>query len=391
MAVESRSLDGAPPSAILSDTDLRGFDALSPSEQEFIWLRDGRILYTVAEPDISGNTCNLWQIPVDTHTGAPLAKPERLTNWAGFCITGLSQTSDGKRLVFSRQTTQVSLHGASFDPRKLQLGVPNRLTLTEDWSLPIGWMPGSKVVLMLSNREGSWGFYKQGQHGAAAEAILTGIKTKPDWASISPDRRWILYYIRDFSDPITPAHIMRVPLSGGPPEDIGDAQLKAMNCPSSVASMCVVSEITPDNREVIFSAWEPETGRGKELARVQDEHADNLRWALSPDGTRIAISDGSNSFAIVSLNDQTVQHVDVKGDAYPRSWTWAADGRGLFVSTAVQQGAQLSYCDLRGGLHTLWQVKGQKVLLIASPAPNGHSIAIAASAESTNMWMMENF
>jgi len=391
LSVESRRIDGGAPSTILSGADLTGFDPLPPSEQEFIWLRDGRILYTVAEPDIRGKTCNLWQIPINTATGRPLAKPKRLTNWAGFCVTGLSQTSDGKRLVFTRETNQLTIYTADYDAGKLRLSVPARLTLTDDWSLPVGWTSDSKTLIILSNRQGGWGFYKQNRNAGMAEPIITGIKDKPSWASISSDGRWILYDARDGDDPRTAAHIMRVPLSGGLPEDTGEARAQAMNCPGSTPSKCVISELTQDNQEVVFSAWEAQGGRENELARIRHRHAENLRWVLSRDGSHIAISDGDASLDILSFSDHSVRHLTLRPASYLEKWTWAADGNGLFVSTPVQQGTRLCYVDLTGRLQTLWKVKGQKVILIPSPAPNAHTIAFAASAGDANIWMMEKF
>jgi hypothetical protein len=114
-------------------------------------------------------------------------------------------------------------------------------------------------------------------------------------------------------------------------------------------------------------------------------------WVLSPDGSRVAIADGGANLEIASLTDASVQRISVTPMTYLRTWTWAADGKGLFVSTAVQQGTRLCYLDLRGKLRTLWEVKGQKVLLIPSPAPDAHTMAVAASAQDANIWMIERF
>jgi hypothetical protein len=61
--------------------------------------------------------------------------------------------------------------------------------------------------------------------------------------------------------------------------------------------------------------------------RNRDEHADNLRWDLSPDGSRIALSDGYDTFRLLSLNHQPVQQLDLRGGAHLRTWTWAAEAR----------------------------------------------------------------
>jgi hypothetical protein len=246
-------------------------------------------------------------------------------------------------------------------------------------------------LIILSNRQGTWGFYKQNQNASLAAPIITDIKAKPIWAAISPDRRWLLYAARDGDDPLGVVHIMRVPLSGGLPEETGEGRAQAIKCPNSASSMCVLSEVKPDNQEVNFVAWDPLIGRAKNLGSFRHQRAEKLRWELSPDGNRIAISDGYATIDILSLIDNSVQRIFLGGDVYFRDWAWAGDGKGLFVSSTVQQGTRLCYLDFQGRLQTLWEVKGQKVFLVTAPAPDSHAIAVAASANDANEWMMERF
>jgi Tol biopolymer transport system component len=69
---------------------------------------------------------------------------------------------------------------------------------------------------------------------------------------------------------------------------------------------------------------------------------------------------------------------------------WAADGKGLFVSTSVQGGAELLYVALHGGTQVLWRTHGGSQIPVR-PSPDGRHLAIQAWTVDCNLWMMENF
>ncbi len=90
----SADLEGRPSVVLFGSHEMKQVN-------DFLWLPDGRLLYLVPEPEsLQGTLCNFWEMPLDKHTGAPVAKPKRLTNWSGFCMSGLSTTADGKKLAF---------------------------------------------------------------------------------------------------------------------------------------------------------------------------------------------------------------------------------------------------------------------------------------------------
>ena len=63
-------------------------------------LPDGRMIYSVSEPPPKQSDANLWEMRIDARTGQGVSPPRRITNWAGFTLSGLSITADGKRLAF---------------------------------------------------------------------------------------------------------------------------------------------------------------------------------------------------------------------------------------------------------------------------------------------------
>src|SRR5262249_35358989 len=107
--------------------------------------------------------------------------------------------------------------------------------------------------------------------------------------------------------PVVP--LMRVPLEGGTPQVL----LKFIpygrpRCASSPASVCVIAEQSEDGQPIIFSAIDPVKGRGGQLGRLETERGADYHWALSSDGTRIAILKARSSrIYILDLNKHSLR------------------------------------------------------------------------------------
>jgi len=390
LTIESRDLEGASPVTVLSSADLQGFDSVPVGEQTFVWLPDGRLIYAKGEPGADCPT-NLFEVRIDRDTGAPKEEPKQITDWAGFCIFGLAATADGRKMSVGRQTEEVPIFVAEYDALKQRIATPNRLTLTEDFSFPIGWTPDSKGIVFMSKRDGVWGIYEQLMTASTSEPLVTGLRQNIG-ATVNHD--WLLYLRPNVLNRTeAPQAIMRVPLSGGAAEEMLSGRLNGIGCGWSRGARCVISELSADKKEIVFSSFDPVKGRGTELARFHDEHAESLDWKLSPEGNRIALArDLEARIRVLSLKQRMVANIDIKGGAQLRPFDWAADGKGFFAALAVQQGAQLAYIDLHGNASSLWERKGHNnVLILPRPAPDGRHIAIATGRQSTNLWMLEDY
>jgi hypothetical protein len=176
-------------------------------------------------------------------------------------------------------------------------------------------------------------------------------------------------------------------------------------CARAPSTLCVITEQTADRKQLIFTAFDPIRGRGHELARYEITWPGAYDWDLSPDGSRLAISKyPGQQIHILPLNGGTATNIVVKGWSSLWSLNWAADGKGLFVSSATQAGSALLRVDLKGNAHVLWQQKGSiapwgiplPVVIGPSapwavPSPDGRHLAIYQSNLNANIWMMENF
>ena len=388
----TRELKGGPVTTILSPPDMKNMN-------EIAILPDGRFLYTLPEPDAVGNSCNYWTQHLDERTGVLDHKPTRLTNWGAGCAGGTIVTADGKKLIFTKWMSHVSIYVTDLAPNGTRISGTRRFTLTESWDLPADWTTDSKEVIFRSNRNGHMGIFKQSLSEDTAEPLV--LRTEDIGHTIvTPDGRWVIYSVPTKpDDQEAPVQVMRVPISGGPSETVLTARPPGITqCAKPPANLCIVLEDDQDRKQFTFSSFDALSGRGRELARIDygaDKHDADKKdydFILSPDGTRLAFTTGHEELIhILSVRGQPLQEIRVKG-----GWTriedmeWAADSKGLFVAHGIPGGAALLYVDLQGNAHVLWQQQGGSGTY-AFPSPDGRHLAFLGWTIEGNIWMMENF
>jgi Tol biopolymer transport system component len=147
---------------------------------------------------------------------------------------------------------------------------------------------------------------------------------------------------------------------------------------------------------MVITSFDPIKGRGPELARLDlsPEYETNpntyLFWNISPDGTRLAASQGPDGpLQIRSLRDQRTQ-VMQNGLNHIQVPQWTAEGKALFVCGVINSGSQaLWHVDLNGNAKVLKGTNSGNCWGL--PSPDGRHLALNDSKLSANMWMMENF
>ena len=382
-AIESRDLKGGRPATILSETSLRSFS----------WLPDGRMIYSLAEPDPNGISCNFWETRIDAQTGAINGRPRRLTNWAGFYIDNQSTTADGKRLTFRKWIYQLNLYVADLEAKGTRIRNPSRLTLSGEWDIPFAWTPDSKAVVFTSVHNGQTGIFKQALGEDSAETIISGLKNATG-AYLSPDGASVLYILYPTEGgSSTPAQLMRVPLTGGPPQLVLTSNFDWYGCSRSPSSLCVISERTPDRQHLILTAFDPVKGRGHELTRFNTDPPAEYHWDISPDGTRIAVlkDDSQGPIRILSLKGQVLQEITLNAWRFGSvGFDWASDGQGLIICSPTPRGSTLLHVDLHGNVHALWEQEGSTQAFGIS-SPDSRHLAIYGALSNSNIWMMEGF
>jgi serine/threonine protein kinase len=385
----SRDLTSGPPTILFGPTEMKNVNDL-------LWLADGRLLYSLSEPKSSiGTACNFWEMRLDGHTGTPIGKPRKLTNWSGFCMGDLSETSDGKKLAFRKWAPKLTSFLADLAAGGTRILRPRHFPLSESSEGPAGWTPDSKAIILTSDRPGPFGIYRQSLDQDIAEPIVTEGYSRNTW--VAPDGKSIVYLgigVNGLWPARGPEPVMRVSITGGPSQQVFTANpWSLLRCARFPSGLCVIGEPTEDGKQLIVTAFDPLKGRGPELFRFAlVANDDNWCIDLSPDGTRVAVTrTQAGPFYILSLGGRVLRQFKVRGWSNLLAFTWAADGKGLFVTAAIRNGRKLLHVDLQGNAHVLWEDIGGSNPTQAFPSPDGRYLAFAGWPTNANMWLMENF
>ena len=369
------------------------------------WLADGRIIYAVAEPPPSQNTSNFWALPVDANTGRPRGTPVRITS-ADDYVNQPSVTADGKKLVFSRFKPQLDVYVAEFFAKGPRLGTPRRLTLDDADDLPFDWTFDDSSVVFTSNRTNAsniFNIFRQRIDETSAEMLVSGPEQKPI-SRLNPDGSQILYLQSldlEFIGGARRAEVqkesqvlrlMRAPIQGGSSQLVLEAtDIINFQCSRAPADICVIGQAKP--KDYVFSAFDTVTGSLRQVATI-DEAPSGWNWGLSPDGTLLAATEigaSRHQIRLLSLSGQPARDITVKDWNNFMSVDWAADGKGLFVSSnPTGRVSTLLYVDMAGNATPLWRVKNFQATW-AIPSRNGKYVAIPAPTTECNVWMIENF
>jgi Tol biopolymer transport system component len=404
VSILSRDLKESQSVAVFADPKLVAFCILSDGRLLVSRGVDGYTELNKARGDsaVRPLSFELWEIGTNPRTGQASGRPRRVSNWTGPPLTDLSATADGKRLAYLEGPAQYDVYTAELEGNGLRLKPPRRLTLDDSLDIPSAWTPDGKEILFVSDRDGTFDIFKQAIDQRTAEAIVVGPGDESD-PIVSSDGAWILY----FDDPVhrrnistEPVTLRRVPVSGGPSQVVlKEPGLYLIGCTGSKAKakLCVMDKRVGD--ELIFYAFDPVQGMGRELARI---HAPNIRhyWRLSPDGSSIAMPtrERGGGIRIVSLTGKPSRGIFVNEPV--DHVLWSADGRGFYATTvdtnlvpwAVAGGSlqKLLYIDLDGHTQTLWR-SGNFAGVYGLPSPDGRYLALGMGRMLGNAWMVENF
>jgi DNA-binding winged helix-turn-helix (wHTH) protein len=218
--VESRDLNGGPPTVLVP---------YSPEIFAFLLLPNGRFIYSRTNRPGLFYGGIIWEIWVDVRTGLARSTPRELADTADFEAFGLSATADGRRLTFLKERSSlVSVYVGELEGNGSRIVNPRRLTLSDSLDHAYAWAPDSKSVLFDSNRNGTWDIFRQSLDQRMAEKLVTSPGSNRP--AMSPDGDSVLYltFPTDSGPPesayYSPRKIMRVALTGGPPQWLGDIQ-----------------------------------------------------------------------------------------------------------------------------------------------------------------------
>jgi hypothetical protein len=265
--------------------------------------------------------------------------------------------------------------------------------------------------LFSSERNGKWQIFLQSVGAEEARPLVAGqaalrLSLTAVWgtgAKLSPDDRWLLYFVNNARDPVRKTQVlMKVPVGGGVAERIADAGRAAtLVCSKVKGGSCVIEERTLDQKEIVFTALNPLSGPGREIARIATASLPNesvcgpddvcYPWALSRDGGTIAVhGHRSNHFEVITTKTGRTGSLDVHDWSVQDLVSWSASGDGLFVSAVRGQDALIRYVGLNGETRVVLHETGT-LRTTAFASPDSQRLAVMRWRESRNVWMIDNF
>jgi Tol biopolymer transport system component len=162
-------------------------------------------------------------------------------------------------------------------------------------------------------------------------------------------------------------------------------------CSRSPAAVCVFSQ--QNKGELAFSIFDLKSGKSREFTNLQHP-ALGWNWSLSPDGAIIAATvfgADENRIRLLPVSGGPVRDLRVKGHTGFNSVDWAADSKGLFVSSNPTGWRQsLLYVNLSGNARQIRQVDSIWPNWAVS-SRDGKYVAMPTANLVSNVWMVANF
>ncbi|MBV8866295.1 MAG: serine/threonine-protein kinase [Acidobacteriaceae bacterium] len=354
-------------------------------------LEDGRVLYLRWLSVTDTLLHQVWELRTDPKTGKVLGPPRQVTHSSDLMLSSISAAYDGSKVALVRRSEYSNINIADLPPDKPVSKLVNirRLTFAMADDYPHGWTPDNGAVIFESNRNGTFGLFRQKIDEGEPEPLLLS-NADSVLPQASPDGKWVLY--REDHEQRTKRKLMRVPMDGGTPEPVPNTgNVEEFRCGRQPGSRCVVR--STENDQFVFYELDPLHGKGRELARTGWSPSITGDWDLSPDGLFIAIPnhDPQNAkIRVISLDptepDVAERLVTLEGIRHLNGLVWAASGQAWYVVERTSLGPVLFYVDSDG--HS-WELLRSPNMLWAIPSPDGRRIAYPAETTSSNVWVMK--
>jgi len=372
-AIENVDTQGRDGMTVLSD---KGLQYKYGTSAQLACTSDWRLFYYLNQDSLLARA-TLWQLALERGTGKPKGDPHKITEIEGYFAAALSASQDGRRLVFLKKLGQ---HDVYFGPIAADgsLASPRRLTLDNASDRPVGWTSDSRRVLFTSTRTGTHRVFIQDIESVTPEVLpLEGADClSPDGASVLSCSRGSLFRFRLPSGP-TETWVEKLPEGAD-----------VVRCPWS-SPACVLGPVQRVWKDrVTFWSLETDGGKMNELITI-DVVPGRSNWAVSPDGTRIAVVETNGRIRVLAILHGEVREIPVEQKGFFQSVAWSAGGEALFV-TVVPSGPwkyALLRFDLQGHVRVLHE--GPQWCFDPRPSRDGHYLAFGLMNFDYNAWLIE--
>jgi len=364
---------------------------------ELCGTSDGLLVYSLFESPANLPHMNLWKMRINMRTAQILEAPRKITEFRDYALSSLSISADGRIVAAVKGMSHFAAYamrvGASQEPRETIIP----LTFHDRSDYPGSWDASSQSVYITSDRYGRWAIFRQDLARHDPEYVVGGSTFSARYPVLSPDGLWLLYQANNSSQPIvnwsTPIKLLRVPVAGGPPQEVWDGQgYYRVDCTWLPANRCVLATRDADKASVLFSDFDPITGKRKDLGRIATPVVTPgtlyYSWALSPDGSQVALCEPHETgtlIRVISFSGARERQMKVAGWQDLESIRWTSDGTGFFLLMTSDDGSSLLWIDGHGRAHTL--LEKDHALVSMAPSPDGKWLAFSQLDSSTNVFL----
>jgi DNA-binding winged helix-turn-helix (wHTH) protein/Tol biopolymer transport system component len=381
ITLETCDPHGAGRTVVLSDPSARAFRLLPP----------GRLIYAAAE--IPQKFTNLWEQPVDPVLGKPAGPLRKLTDWTNFTVSGISATADGKQVALLNGRWQADVYVGDLRAEGSELANTRRLTLDESDDYPAFWTPDGQSVVFFSNRSGRPQVFRQRLDQSVPELLSMDSQDAMFPRFGGP---WIYFRSVPAGETLSwnrPLPLRRIPAEGGASTDVvRDAGID-VGCAAKRPEVCVLARLR--GKVLTFYRFDHANGQGAEIGHMEFDSRLSPSFELSPDGSEIAAVDPKvtgNAIRRIPLNGGTASEVEVPGRKELAVLSWAADGKGWFVSSVTPGNwSCLLHVNPGGESQVLFEQGVDGLNTWGMPSPDGKHLAFLRWTNSSNVWMIDDF
>lgn len=304
-------------------------------------LRDGRLLF-LSPHRAKVLTYAVWEVQTSPN-GEFTSDPERITSEKESWLSDISASGDARHILVVRATREEG------GMRSGELILPGpqlvriRAVTTQGQDYPHAWTADSRAVLFESSRNGTFDLFKQGPGQYDAQTVIA---TERDEVlpQLSPDGKWVLYVSAAKGGYGEDRILERVSVEGGRSfrVPVGAGIVDEFRCAAPGGKRCVLR--TTENGQHIFHELDPIQSVGRELQRTAWTPSIVGDWALSPNGSEVAIPNHSpreRRLRIVALDaahpEPNERDLLIDGPGRLNGVNWAANSQGWFVTLMMDE------------------------------------------------------
>ena len=157
----------------------------------------------------------------------------------------------------------------------------------------------------------------------------------------------------------------------------------------------MLSEVSQDEKQLTFTAFDPLKGRGQVLRTIQKDPAGLSPADSLPTGLPLRFRGvATPRFAFACFHSQGSLDREFTVKVWPSTFygvDWSSDGKGLYCGSRSPLGDTILYVDLMGNARVLLEFKAAGGEIWGIPSPDGRYLAIQGSVYNSNVWMLEGF